>query len=315
MNKQTIKELIIDLLRELDRPISPLETFQILKKANPKRKLNRSSIRTICSTLHKQGIINRPYHGHYSIKASYGIGKRELPRIQNLHIVASKVEIREIDRTLGRRKWDWNPFPEEKGLRVLITFGWNNKKISWTVRAPQGLSLYGLRLVRKLVEVECKRRGYRDLKWICVNHEKFSDIMGVRIEGAKVITLDNLEGTLEKIYNKAYGVRHEVRVNQPISMESLEALWHGGVSTYQVQQSLWGMSNDIRKMVEFNKSMMGQYADSNRIQRAIFGTFTSMVDRLGDLDERVKGNAGLGEKVDELVVTMKLLLEKIGDKL
>jgi len=92
--------------------------------------------------------------------------------------------------------------------------------------------------------------------------------MRTRIEGAKAITLDNLDVALEKIYQKSYGLRHEVRLDKDISLENAQALLHGGVPYMEIVQ---GFGNLIRMYNESNdqtRGLMDHIYEMNKLVKA-----------------------------------------------
>jgi len=276
----TISDAIVEFLKKIDRPIGPLEIATNIER-------NYNSVRSTLSKLYKSGRINKDFYGHYSIGRGYestGYGE-ELPRIQNLGVRSiGRVGVRGVD---SGRVWVYEPNPEiVGGLRVELRFGFQNKKLSWTVRSPEGMDFWGLRLVRSLVEGEVERCGYVVPEWEAHSHELLKDHMGLKIEGATVVTLNGLEGTLEKIYNKVYGVRRELRVNRPVALNQLEAFWQGGLQYSQVVQMVGVMSNKISEFVESSKGQNRLLATMNSQIKALFETNIRLTETINKLLEK-----------------------------
>ena len=77
--------------------------------------------------------------------------------------------------------------------------------------------------------------GYRVRDdWRVVRYELLLDHEGVLLEGVRSLTWRDLEGTLEKYYNREAGMRRELRGSRPASVGDLEALIRGGVTANTV---------------------------------------------------------------------------------
>lgn len=237
-----IQDRILKALEDLDRPITPLELANIIG-ANPE------SVRTRLSKMVKAGLLIRPFPRHYKPVPTYGVGSP--PRIQNLLVVAERAENPELKGRISGHviEKEFLSFPDEV-FRVRLTFGGKRDKINWTVKAPMGLDYYGFLMTRAWVESEVKSRtGFVDLTWMVKRYELLWDHLGIRLEGVSVITIDDLEGTLEKYYNKFYGVRKEIRQSpQSQRLEDLVALASGGLPQYQMTSSLALLVNQVEAM-------------------------------------------------------------------
>jgi len=201
------------------------------------------------------------------------------PRVQNLFVIASGVEVRrsEVLKYEFKRGFD---APDESAFRVRVVFGKKRGNISWTVKAPLGLDLYGLLMVRQYVEVECENRGYVDLVWAVRNYEFLWDHLGVRLEGVKALTLDDLEGTMEKYYQRDEVLRREVRSSQEARFEDLIALTTGGVPTFQIIQGVDLLSKKIDSLTDAFKGSVRVEQETQKQNRAILDALYRFIDKV-----------------------------------
>ena len=268
---------ILHYLDVIDRPQTPQEIAQNLK-------LNPNTVRARLSELRKTGKVFRKFEHHYVITPTYGVGSKSPPRVQNLRVTARGVDVVRSE-TVVRELPGVDVLVQDE-LRIRITFGKKRGIISYTVRAPMGLDLYGLRLVHELVEMETWLRGYMDLDWRAVNFEFLWDDQSVRLEGVQAVTFDDLTGTMEKYYNKGLGMRRELRGSSPARIQDLEALIQGGITSHQALQGLNVLRGEVQHLTEAMKGIHYQYRDMMEMFKASMESSTRLVNLVDDLLKR-----------------------------
>lgn len=272
----TLQDRLIKYMATLDRSISALELADSLKE-NPK------SVRSRLTRMKNSGLIVREYRGHYRVKPRHGMGSP--PRLQNLLVIATSSKNPEMRGLIKSFKMVRTyPSPPDDEFRVRIVFGGKRDNVHYTVKAPVGLDYYGLCMVHSWAEsVVQERVGLSHLIWDVKNYELLWDNMGLRLEGVSVMTISDLKGTMEKYYNKFYGVRKEVRQSpESASLDEMVALMGGGVPQYQ-------MTNQLAILVdEFNKfqNRFGQVLMALDKQGRVINALTKAIFK--DLDERKK---------------------------
>ena len=270
-----ISNKILKTLASIDRPLSPKEIASIAR-------LNPSSVRVVLTRLLKKGLVERKFHGHYVTSTILGVRYGIPPRIQNLFVIATS---RQNGEKLGVLKSETVEFGLGDGVaRLRLVFGVKRDKIHWTVKAPIGLDLYGFRLATELVDSECKRRGVFDAVWMVKNFELLWDSEGLRLEGVKALTLEGLDGVLEKYYNKDDGLRREVRSSIPAELDSLLALVQGGVPTFQLIQGVGVLTRKMDDLTDAIKGGNRVQSDTTRLVNAMWKSHQALVDRLGSLE-------------------------------
>jgi len=270
----SIEDQILHILKDVDRPLSP-------KEITNKGRINHNSVRSTLSKLLKKGKVQKVYYGAYKISPIYGVGRSEPVRVQNLTFVCEGVV---VDKSHSFFKWDYRFGSGVDEFRLALLLGFKRGKITWTVKAPLGLDLYGLRLCIKIIRDKLESLGYVipdfNQRFIARNSEYLRDTFNLRIEGVKSITLDDLDGTLEKYYNKSYGIRHETRTNQPTSIDNIFALVSGGMPFSQLIQGVGVVNRGIENLVETLKFRNRKQDETDRKVDALFDAVNRLIERM-----------------------------------
>jgi len=270
---------ILHYLEVIDRPQTPREIAQNLK-------LNPNTVRARLSELRKTGKVLKEFEHHYVITPTYGVGGKSPPRVQNLRVSVRGVPVTRSETVV--RDLTGPGVVDVDTLRIRITFGKKRGIISYTVKAPMGLDLYGLRLVHELVSMETWLRGYEDLDWRAVNFEFLWDDQSIRLEGVQAVTFDDLTGTLEKYYNKGLGHRRELRGSGGARIQDLEALIQGGITTHQTLQGLNVLRGEVQNLTNAMKGIHHQYRDMMEMFKASHESSVRLIDRVDVLLRRDK---------------------------
>ena len=76
------------------------------------------------------------------------------------------------------------------------------------------------------------------------------DFLGIRLDGVKCYTKQGLLGVIERIYQKEENlVRCEDKITRHMTVDEFTALIHGGVSSYNLHQGLFMLSQRVEKLV------------------------------------------------------------------
>ena len=294
-----IEDQIIEILKTEDRTFSPSE---IAKKGH----LNPNTTRSRISLMLKQGKIRRLYYGAYQLTPTYGVGEVRPVRVQNLAVIAEDVNLAHLGegilRAAGyvfRYKEGWVYSFEfgrdfESKFRLRVQLGLKRGKVTWTVKAPWGLEIYGFRLCKKVVEDNLARLGVVFVDFdrsFMVNRSEFlNDYVGVDISGFKSVTVYDFEGQLEKIYEKAYGIRREVRVSRPMPIENVLALVSGGLSHSQVISGVGLVHQDIGLLVDAVKGQNRMISNLTRVVSALTDSHIKFKESATDLLNKLGEN-------------------------
>ena len=158
--------------------------------------------------------------------------------------------------------------------RIRIVWGDTSGQIYWTVSAPYGLDNVGLHLVKMRVEEEAAKRGYHVEEWDVLQVGYNFDDVDVQLDGLKSLTFKDVSGNLERYYQKAYGIRSEVHLNQKTSLDEVMAAVQGGLPAYNIVQSNLILQKTVQDFLEFERyrsSQIGQLIEGlNSLNRALF---------------------------------------------
>ena len=256
--------LITQYLSNIDRPVGAPEIASSLK-------LLPHSVRARLSELRKKGIVFKPYYGKYSITPTYGlemIGR--LSRVQNLRGSAeSSIPVVFHDDVVV----------VAGDVQISVTFGVKRSLISFVVRAPLGLDLYGLDLVLFTIERICKDRGFVGLQWYVKNWEILHDVGGLRLDGVEAITFRDFRGSFEKFYNRP-GLRREIRGSgsRKMSMAQLQAFMEGGLARFDIVRTLEDIVSEITEVKEAQKGTNRFINRMAQFNQAILEALTRMLE-------------------------------------
>jgi len=276
MAKTQIEE-IYDYIRKQDRPITPREIAE-------NTGLPPKNVRARLSELRTKGKIARAFHGHYTCDRIHGgrdVGEVAFGgvRVQNLHVVSQRLVKRIGRHEVLEKEWLGVGVDNTGYLKVVVEFGVSLNRVNWRLVAPEGVDLHGVRLARAYVEALLEAKGFSDFGWNVSNLEQFRDFMGVRLEGLKALTLDNLDSTLEKMYQKSYGLRHEVRTSKLMGMDEMQALIQGGVPTMNIVQGVNLMVQEVRNQGDVQHKLMDYIAALTESVKANTEAIYRMVDK------------------------------------
>ena len=203
------------------------------------------------------------------------------PRIQNLYVTAEKFKIPRGMKDVI--------IPIEEDARIRLVFGSKRGKINWSVKAPNGLDLYGLLLCRRVVEMECRTRGFKGINWMVKNFELLQDTENIRLEGLQSVTFEGLEGILEKYYNKDQGYRREIRASIPTPIENIVALSRGGIPTFQVIQHVGLLVKKMDDSIEAQKNTNRLVSELTKVIGALANAQIRMQDSISTFIDNIKG--------------------------
>ena len=212
---------ILKVLRESETPLKPKEIAFLAKT-------NHNTTRSYLRRLKEKDKVEQPYPQVYVAKTTHGIVE-DLVRVHNLVLSVGAPGL-----VRGVRKFEgWFG-----AVKMRVVFGSRNERITGFVSCDSGMDLDKFAFaVDKFKAVVFERTGAKisdgEIKPVTI--EINDDKQNLRLDGVKCVTVKDLRGFLERIYNKADGVRSEVKV-KPQSIEHIVALFKGGMTPYQILQ-------------------------------------------------------------------------------
>lgn len=297
----TYKELIINLFQRDNRTYRAYEIAQ-------NTKIPIKSIYSVLSRMVKEGLLNRPQPTLYQANQTIGVDDLERPwRVQNLRWVAESMD---GCRLVVPCDLDYLPYVGyvrelvlpglglgvDDEVRLRFQIGSVNRKLTFTVCAPLGLDLYGFQLVGAWLDQQCRDHGFTGVvDWRVDRHtEILRDLSVYDMDGlgAKFVSRSDYEGWMEKVYLKEYGkVRQEFKV--PVtSVESIEAILKGGLSTGQLfNASVKSLQNQETAINVMRGMVGGNYEMRVAMERKFNGfieAFMKMTDEFIEMKEEFK---------------------------
>lgn len=239
-----LRERIVKLLEASEVVLSPLEIAQKLHA-------NHSSVRVYLPQLVAENRIVTPYKGGYCSKTTHGMGTGAL-RVHNI-VATGDVEISE----------HWEVTEQVGAVKVRVVFGEKRDKVSIFISCDAGMDRNTCLLALDKGFGIVKLRLGKDLEQVCLKtFELNRDFLGVRVDRPTCITRVGLYDMVERVYQKAEGVRHEWKVSKEMPLAEFEALLQGGVTSYNIMQANYALVQEVKRLTEAQKmtnDLLGQY--------------------------------------------------------
>jgi hypothetical protein len=269
----SVEERVLKLIDESEIELAP---YEIARKVHGKR----STVRVILRKLLDRGLILQPYPGAYCNKITYGM--RFVPLcVHNisLRFFAGGVSHWEEDEVVG-------------GVKIHVCFGQERRKVSGCISCDAGMShdacLLALNRWFDIVE-GMLGRPVVDLELLTFECNK--DYYGVRIDGVQCVTKKDLFGMVERIYQKEENlVRREWKVSQPMSVNAFEAAIKKGVAEHDRVQASFEVKEEVKRLSEAVKFANGKLYELEKLNAAMFGALTKLVDAMAVNQETSKGS-------------------------
>jgi len=268
----------------------------------------RKSLYSVMSRMVKEGLLKRPAPTLYQSNPTIGVGEDLEPwRIQNLRLIATKMDgVRIVPPPELEYKPKVGYFTElvlsglgggeRDEVRLQFQIGSKRGKLTFTAKAPLGLDLYGLQFAMAWLDRECIEHGFGGkLNWRADRHtEIFKDqrVYDMDSLGAKFVSRSDYEGWMEKVYQKKYGAwRKEVKVPHQTSLESIEAILMGGLSTGQMLNATVKSLQNQETAINIMKGMTGGNYDLQVFMAKRFDAFSEVmykfIEEFADMKKRI----------------------------
>lgn len=245
---------VLKVVLDSEIELSPLE---ISRKAH----VNHSTTRNYLRKLLDRNKIVQPYKGAYCSKTTHGMIFVPL-RFHNIVVTAGACWLGFSDDVV-----EW-----VGGVKVRVQFGLQRRKVTGRISCDVGMDKHAVLFALNRFFDIVKRRSGHDLDVVTVKTmESNRDFQGVRIDGSiKCLTKKGLFGVIERIYQKEESVvRVEQKTVKPMRLEEFEALLHGGVPHYNIEQGQFVLVQEIRRLVEAQKFVNEQVAMLARAVKAL----------------------------------------------
>ncbi|MHA1286036.1 MAG: helix-turn-helix domain-containing protein [Candidatus Thorarchaeota archaeon] len=291
------------IMRLFERDNRDYTAYEIAYSA----KISKNSVYSTLTRMIRKGLVRRVERGIYRANPTIGVGDISEPmRIQNIRLVSRKMDGKSIEPP----SWlDYKPFvgyvhelellglgrTEEDKVRLRFQIGSKRAKLTFTVKAPLGLDLYGFQFALQWLYDRLDQYGFSgDVHWIVDRGtEMFKDYPNVDLDalGSKAITLGEFNGWVEKIYQKAYGMRRELKLDHQTSLDAIMAVTMGGFSAGQVLNM---NALAIREMEKSNRALKSWSVGASETQRALqdmmppfMNAIYKIIDKIDDISRRM----------------------------
>lgn len=246
------KERVAEVVERSEIELTPLQIAQ-------KTGINHSTVRVYLPQLVAENRIITPYHGAYCAKTIHGVGAFGALRVHNI-VVTGDAEIDEFDEVV-----------ETVGdVKVRVLFGSKRNKVSIFISCDAGMDRNGCLLALDKAFGIVRSRIGKDLEHVCLKtFELNRDFLGVRVDRPTCITRVGLYDMVERVYQKAEGVRHEWKISKEMPIAEFEALLRGGVTSYNIMQANFALVQEVKKLGEALKMTNNQLLQQSKVLEGI----------------------------------------------
>mgnify|MGYP001109017836 CR=1 FL=1 len=155
-------------------------------------------------------------------------------------------------------------------VKVRVQFGLQRHRITGRISCESGMDKNSVFFaLDRFFDVVRGRTGREVEEVVVKTFEVNRDVLGVRLDGFKCYTWKGLFGAIERIYQKGDAVRYEHKIDKPMTIDEFTALVRGGVPEYNVQQGLFMLVQEIRRLTDAQKFTNEQVLQLFKVQRAI----------------------------------------------
>ena len=244
------EQRVLETVRNSDIPITPKEIAGTTG-------INHNYVRTIIRKLERLGSIRKSFYGHYeSVENVQTLDPRGLrglwggsqssgelmPCVHSLQFVVRGVK--------GLDGKGLEPVVFSGGLVRLDFVGYPNGTM--VVYVSGGFDAVSFPL---LVEFLKSKLGVSEEQLVPKQVEFNNDIAGLKLQGAKSLTVKGIQGDLIRLYNKSkQTLRYEVKpVHAPRTVAEIQALLSGGMTPYYILQSVGTLVAEVKRLFEAQK--------------------------------------------------------------
>lgn len=251
------KKVILHLIETAEIEMTP-------KQISQRTGFNHSTVRKYLRDLASVNKIVQPYTGAYCSKITHGMMFVPL-RCHNviLCVVAPYLSFSDdIVEFVG-------------DVKVRVQFGLQRRKLTGRISCDAGMDKNAvLFAIERCLDVMEKRTGRVVEKVVVKTFEVNRDFEKVRLDGSKCFTREGLFGAIERIYQKGDSVRVEHKVSRAMGLEEFEVLLRGGVSGYNLQQAVFALVQENRRLTEAqmfqNEQLMGMAGHLEKLTKLVW---------------------------------------------
>ncbi len=267
--------------------------------------ISRNSARPALTRMVRKGLLRRRGRGIYGANPTVGVGNVFEPmRIQNLRLVAETMD----GERLRVPSWvRYRPhvgfvevlelaglgLTEEDKVRLRFQVGSKRVKLTFTAKAPLGLDLYGLQFALHWLGGMLETYEFTGhVNWVVDRGtEMFKDYPNIDLDslGAKAITLGEFEGFVQKVYQKSYGVRREIKVERQTSLDAINNIVMGGMSSGTILNMNALALREMEVQSKAIRSWSVGASDTQQALQSMMPQFLQAVFKLIDKVDRLAG--------------------------
>ena len=227
------KNTILQLIESSEIELTPKEISQ-------RTGINHNTVKKYLRDLASVNKVVQPYTGAYCSKITHGMMFVPL-RVHNVVLCVRDLGLCFSD--------DVVEFVGD--VKVRVQFGLQRRKLTGRISCDAGMDRNAvLFALDRCFDIMEKRTGRRVENVVVKTFEVNRDFEKVRLDGSHCFTREGLFGEIERIYQKGDNVRVEHKISRSMSLEEFDVLLRGGVSGYNLQQAVFALVQENRRLTE-----------------------------------------------------------------
>jgi len=242
--------------------------------------INTSTVRNYLRELEKEDKVIEK-NGFYSLpEGTYG-GPEELPKMENIRFkveLPEEVDVEHEEERIDLREGELNVVVGTDNHRVTAWISGDAPR--WEVKEVELLGRLFKDRVKSTTDWE---PSFKDV-WLTMLEYNY-DSVEWSLSGSKCITLSDFKNRFqEKLYDKEDRVRREVRINRPVSLETISGMLEQGIAYGSIVERLDDIDDDLEEVLQDYEKVVKGYRNIQNLLKELLDVNEEVRDSLRGLD-------------------------------
>lgn len=268
-NGYSIEAKVFHIIEDATEVLKPCEIARKIHIDRLPKEITQgeyTTVRVACAKLLQKGLVVQPYPSYYCNKITHGVRYEPLcvHNVTLLARVCHNIVHWVVDELVG-------------GVKLHVCFGEERKQISGYIACDVGGMSHDacLLALHRWLEIVEGRLGYCLQDLIVQTVEFNKDFHGMRFDGMQCITRCDLDGMIDRLYQKDEDViRHERKITTPMSVNRFEAEMHKGLEQIGKAQVEYELRREVKRNSDALKFTNSRLLGMEKILEAMYKHLT-----------------------------------------
>jgi len=293
----TNKNLILQVVEDSDKPLTPKQIYNIINK---KVSIKRVTVRGYLRQLYKSQKILQPYPEYYCNRLIYSVIRGPLV-VHNIHYSIAAPFLRRLDKFEDVTEFTG-------GVKLFVQFGKQRRNISGFISNDvPGMSkdalLFALNRVIDIVERDTGKVVFEG--FTLTSFETNKDYPGKRLDGKiSCLTKTQLFDVIERVYQKDDDtIRCEKKISSDLKVDEAVALLRNELPDVNVSQGLFVLKERVEGLTVSQKFGNRELVEVNDKVKRLEGSITKLVDVLNGKNGKAPVSGSVGDPVGQSYIS------------